>query len=121
MIRTVITAALLAGIATAASAADPAAGEKIFKAQCGICHSPVAGKNVIGPSLFGVVGRKAGSVPGFLYSSANQNSGITWDNAILDKYLTNPREVVPGTKMTYADLKDDAQRADVIAYLDTLH
>jgi len=121
MIRTVITAALLAGIATAASAADPAAGEKIFKTQCGICHSPVAGKNVIGPSLFGVVGRKAGSVPGFHYSNANQNSGITWDNAILDKYLTNPREVVPGTTMTYAGLKDDAQRADVIAYLDTLH
>ncbi len=112
---------MMAGIATAALAANPEAGEHIFKSQCGICHSAVKGKNVIGPSLFGVIGRKAGTEPGFHYSAANKKSGITWSDAELEKYLKNPRGVVPGTIMTYAGLKDDAKRADVIAYLDTLH
>jgi cytochrome c len=104
-----------------ARAADPEAGQAVFKTQCGICHSPAPGKNMVGPSLFGVIGRKSGSVEGFHYSAANKSAGITWDAAILDKYLTAPREVVPGTIMTYAGLKDDAKRADVIAYLETLH
>ena len=121
MMRSLIAGLLLAGIATAALAADPAAGEKIFKSQCGICHSTVAGKNAIGPSLFGVVGTKAGEVPGFHFSEANKKSGLTWDNATLDRYLQNPRGVVPGTLMTYAGLKDEAKRADLIAYLNTLH
>jgi cytochrome c len=122
MARILIAAFVLYAVAaTATFAADPAAGEKIFKSQCGICHSAVAGKNMIGPSLFGVVGRKAGSIPGFHYSAANKNSGLTWDDATLDKYLTNPKAMVPGTIMTYAGLKNDAQRADVIAYLNTLH
>lgn len=104
-----------------AHAADPEAGQAVFKTQCGICHSVAQGKNMVGPSLFGVIGRKSGSVEGFHYSAANKNADITWDAAILDKYLTAPREVVPGTIMTYAGLKDDAKRADVIAYLETLH
>jgi cytochrome c len=103
-----------------AHAADPAAGQAVFKSQCAICHSPVAGKNMIGPSLFGVVGRKSGTVPGFHYSAANQNDNLTWDAATLDKYLTSPKTVVPGTTMTYAGLKDDTKRADLIAYLTTL-
>jgi cytochrome c len=119
--RTVIAGLLLAGSATAAFAADPAAGEKIFKAQCGICHAVAAGQNRIGPTLFGVVGRAAGSVPGFNYTADHKKLGITWDAATLDKYLTNPRAMVPDTSMVYAGLKDDAERADLVAYLGTLH
>lgn len=121
MIRNLIAIALLVSLANTSMAADPDAGQKLFKAQCGICHSPLAGKNMIGPSLFGIVGRKAGTAPNFRYSNANKDSDITWDAAILDKYLTNPRAIVPGTTMTFAGLKDDAKRADVIAYLETLH
>lgn len=102
-------------------AADPGAGQAVFKTQCGICHSPVADKNMVGPSLFGIVGRKSGSIEGFHYSAANKSADITWSAETLDKYLTVPREVVPGTIMTYARLKDDAKRADLIAYLETLH
>ena len=121
MRRTAIAGLLLAGSATTALAADPAAGEKIFKTQCGICHAVAAGQNRIGPTLFGVVGRPAGSVPGFNYTADHKKLGVTWDAATLDKYLTNPRAMVPDTTMVYAGLKDDAKRADLIAYLETLH
>ena len=116
-----IAALLLAGSATASLAADPAAGQQVFKAQCGICHAVVAGRNGVGPTLFGVVGRPAGSVPGFQYTADHKKLGVTWDAATLDKYLTNPRAMVPDTTMIYAGLKDDAKRADLIAYLETLH
>src|ERR1700740_819083 len=112
MRRTVIAGLLLAGSATAALAADPTAGEKIFKTQCGICHAVVAGENRIGPTLFGVVGRPAGSVPGFNYTAAHKNLGIRGNAPNLDKYLTNPRAMVPDTSMVYAGLKNDGQRAD---------
>ena len=112
MKRAVIAGLLLAGSATNVLAADPVAGEKIFKAQCGICHTVVAGENRIGPTLFGVVGRPAGSVPGFNYTADHKKLGITWDAATLDKYLTNPRAMVPDTSMVYAGLKDDAERAE---------
>jgi cytochrome c len=121
MRRSVIAGLLLVGSATAALAADPAAGEKIFKTQCGICHAVAAGQNRIGPTLFGVVGRPAGSVPGFNYTADHKKLGITWDAANLDKYLTNPRAMVPDTSMVYAGLKNDAERADLVAYLETLH
>ncbi|MGA7810308.1 MAG: c-type cytochrome [Bradyrhizobium sp.] len=121
-LRSVIAAGLLlVGSASAARAADPAAGEKIFKEQCGICHAVIAGENRIGPTLFGVVGRTAGSVPGFNYTADHKKLGITWDAATLEKYLANPRAMVPDTSMVYAGLKDDAERADLVAYLETLH
>jgi cytochrome c len=119
--HTVIAGLLLAESATAALAADPAAGEKIFKMQCGICHAVAAGENRVGPTLFGVVGRPAGSVAGFNYTADHKKLGITWDAASLDKYLTNPRAMVPDTSMVYAGLKDDTERADLVAYLGTLH
>jgi cytochrome c len=71
--------------------------------------------------LFGVVGRSAGSVTGFNYTADHKKLGVTWDPATLDKYLANPRAMVPDTTMIYAGLKDDAERADLIAYLETLH
>jgi cytochrome c len=102
---------------TPAMGQDRAAGEKVFKTNCSICHSVQPGRNIIGPSLFGVVGRHCGQVPGFYYSDANRKSGLTWDVATLDRYLTSPSTVVPGTLMTFPGLKDAKQRADVIAYL----
>lgn len=76
---------------------------------------------MVGPSLFGIVGRQAGQIPGFHYSPANKDSGLTWDVATLDRYLTSPKDVVPKTIMPYAGLKDDTKRADLVAYLGTLH
>ncbi len=97
---------------------DPVAGKADF-AVCKTCHSALAGQNRIGPSLHGVVGRKAGTVPGFTYSAANKNSGITWTEPVIYQYLIAPQAYVPGTKMTYPGLKDAQKRADVIAYLKT--
>ena len=76
---------------------------------------------MVGPSLFGIVASHSGSIEGFHYSAANKAADFTWNTEILDKYLVAPRGVVPGTIMTYAGLKDDAKRADLIAYLETLH
>jgi cytochrome c2 len=117
-----ITLAAITGLSPSpVRAQDPATGEKVFRAKCSICHSPQPGRNLIGPSLFGVVGRHSGQVPGFGYSTANRQSGLTWDPATLDRYLTRPGQVVPGTLMSFPGLGDPAQRAAVIAYLATLH
>ena len=105
----------LLALAPAARAQD--SGETLFKRYCAICHTVEPGKNKIGPSLYGVVGRKAGSVPGYDYSDANKKSGITWTEAELDKYLANPRQVVPGTKMLFVGLENPAERKAVIDYL----
>ena len=110
----------MAGFVSAAHAADPDAGKSVFSASCAICHSAQSGQNKIGPSLFGLVGRKTGAVPGYSYSPANLAANMTWDAATLDKYLEAPRTVMPGTKMTYAGVKDATKRADLIAYLATL-
>ncbi len=112
--------AAMAATGGAEAAGDAAAGQALFKAKCGICHSPVAGQNRVGPSLFGVVGRAAGTAPGYNYSEANKSSGKTWDVATLDTYLTNPKALIPGTKMVFPGLPDATDRANVIAYLDTL-
>ena len=106
--------------ATPARAADPVAGEAAYKAQCGLCHPIVPNKNLAGPSLFGIVGRPSGSVAGFRYSAANAGAHVTWTAETLDAFLKAPREAMPGTTMLYAGLRDDARRADLIAYLETL-
>ena len=100
-----------------AYAQDAAAGEKTFTV-CRTCHQigPNA-KNAIGPSLNGVVGRKAGTYPDFNYSDANKNSDLTWDEATLRTYLPNPQGLVKGTKMTFPGLKDPQKVKDVIAFL----
>jgi cytochrome c len=109
-------AALLASMG-AALAQDAAAGEKVF-AKCKICHQIGEGaKNMVGPVLNGVVGRKAGSYPDYHYSDANKGSGITWDEATLKEYLRDPKAKVPGTKMVFPGLKTDDDIANVIAYL----
>ena len=119
MIRSGLVAFSILICATAASQAqDVAAGEKDF-AVCRACHQigPSA-KIAVGPVLNGIVGRKAGTYPGYSYSEANKNSGIVWTTEELDKYLTNPQAVVPHTKMIYPGLKDDQKRKDLIAYLE---
>ncbi|WP_304529386.1 cytochrome c family protein [Erythrobacter sp. KY5] len=96
---------------------DAAAGETVF-AQCRTCHLVEEGKNGVGPSLYGVIGREAGTIDGFNYSDANANSGITWTPEVMFEYLEAPREYMPGTRMAFPGLKDPQDRADVIAYLD---
>ncbi len=108
---------VLAGSAGAARAQDAALGEKVFL-KCKVCHQIGEGaKNAIGPVLNGVVGRKAGTYPDYVYSDANKNSGITWDEATLKEYLKNPRAKVPDTKMIFPGLPKDEDIANVIAYL----
>lgn len=118
--------ALFAGIATAQPmpAGDASRGQAYFQIACAVCHSPELGPNntVIikqGPSLAGVVGRKAGSSPHFNYSKALSDSGLTWDTATLYRFLANPMAMVPGTMMPMA-IPDATTRADVVAYLTTL-
>jgi len=119
----------LAAAATAAAAllstaamgaGDAAKGKELF-ARCMVCHtSEKGGPNRVGPNLFGVVGRKAGTLPGFSFSPAMKNSGITWDEEVLAKYLLAPSKMVPGTKMPFGGFNDPSQSADVAAYLATL-
>ena len=95
---------------------DPEAGRRVF-ARCRSCHVLEEGVNRVGPSLYGIVGREAGSVEGFRYSEANANSGVTWTEENLFEYLENPREYIPGTIMAFPGLRDEQDRADVIAYM----
>lgn len=112
-----IAVVLAAGSAVAqAPAGDAAAGEKVFN-QCKACHTLQEGQNRVGPSLKGVVGRKAGEVAGFNYSAPMKASGITWTPEELDKYLADPKGFIPGNKMAFAGLKKPEDRANVIAYL----
>jgi len=85
-----------------------------------MCHSTAPRKNGIGPSLAGIHGQPAAHEPSYAYSSAMRASGIVWDDAALDAYLTNPRAVVPGTKMAFGGIADPAERAKLIAFLETL-
>jgi cytochrome c len=97
--------------------ADAAAGEKVF-AACRTCHVFDEGVNRVGPSLHKIVGRAAGSVPGYSYSDANKNSGITWTPQVLFEYLKDPKAYVPGTKMAFPGVKNDQDRANLVAYLE---
>lgn len=110
-------AALTAGAARAEGDAD--AGKAVF-GKCAACHSPNAGENKLGPSLHGVVGRHSHSLDGYNYSDAMKGYDVTWDAATLDHYLENPRGVVQGTRMIFPGLKDEKDRQNVIAYLETL-
>ncbi|CAA7619410.1 cytochrome c family protein [Magnetospirillum sp. UT-4] len=118
-------AALYAGTAQAQGPApapappgDAAAGAKVFN-QCKACHTVEPGKNRVGPSLHGIVGRPSGKVEGFKYSPAMAGANLTWTPENLDKYLADPKGFIPGNKMAYAGLKKPEDRANVIAYLAT--
>jgi cytochrome c len=108
---------ILISLIATAQAADPAAGEKVFK-RCLACH--MVGENAktrVGPVLNGLIGRKAGTYEGFKYTEANKNSGLIWDEATLTKYLRNPRATIPGTSMAFVGIKKDEEIEDLIAYL----
>ena len=117
LLGSMIAAAALLGVSGAALAQDAAAGETVFK-KCKVCHQiGENAKNMVGPVLNGIVGRAAGTYPGYNYSAANKSSGITWDEATLQVYLHDPKAKVPGTKMTFPGLSSDDDIKNVIAYL----
>jgi cytochrome c len=105
--------------ADSAAAADVAAGKETFK-KCALCHTNEPGKNKVGPSLFGIVGRKSASLTNYHYSDAMKNFDHIWTVQTLDTYLTDPHAMVPGTKMIFPGIKDKAERDNLIAYLETL-
>lgn len=98
---------------------DAGAGERVF-GQCSACHSVVAGENRAGPSLAGIIGQQAGSVEGFNYSPANAELDVVWTAEEMFNYLENPREMVPGTRMAFPGVRDPQDRADLVAYLQSV-
>jgi cytochrome c len=116
----IVAGMFMAGAALASVASgpngDPVRGKALYQG-CSGCHS--IDDNDLGPRHRGVVGRQAGSVPDYTYSTALKSSGLTWDETLLDRWLTNPSALVPGTKM-YFKIDDAQSRADIIAYLEEL-
>lgn len=115
--RRLLLAAVCAAAGPAWAASDAQRGQQVYEARCGGCHSVDADR--IGPRHAGVVGRRAGSVPGFVYSEALRRSGLRWDAVLLERWLADPESLVPGQRMGYA-LADAQARADIVAYLATL-
>lgn len=108
-----VTALCYAAAATAPSPGDPVRGKTVYQV-CMACHS--LDEDDVGPRHRGVVGRRAGSIEGYPYSPALRSSGLVWNAANLDRWLTNPQALVPGAKMFFA-MPNAQDRADVIAYL----
>jgi cytochrome c len=121
MLRWVVAAGLMLALPAVASAQDKENGKKLFT-KCAPCHSIGPGaKNKVGPELNGVLGRPAASAEGFAYSDALKKSGITWDDAGLHEWITDPKKKVPGTKMLFPGVKDEAERDDIIAYIESFN
>ena len=100
---------------------NAAKGAKLFKAKCATCHTAnEGGPNKQGPNLFGVIGRKSGQVAGFKYTKANTESGIEWSNQTMFDYLKDPKKYIKGTNMAFPGFKKEQDRADVVAYLNTM-
>jgi cytochrome c2 len=115
----VIGTALLVPLGLAAQAQGTGAAESgaALFAQCKICHSLEAGKNMVGPSLHGIIGRESASEPGYAYSAAMKSAALIWNDDTLRRYLTDPKAVVPGGKMAFPGIKDPDKLADLLAYL----
>lgn len=114
-----VTAALIGGVApvtVAHAAGDPGRGKVVF-ARCAACHSMEPAKKTIGPTLAGVLGRKAGTLPGFTFSPAMKKYGGVWDVKTMDAFLAAPTKTVPGTRMVFMGLPKAEDRADLIAYM----
>ena len=119
--RIILTALGLMGLGTASYAEDAEQGAKVFK-KCMACHTVENTTNKIGPSLLGIVGRKAATVEGYKYSDAmlaKAAEGVIWDEATLGAYLPDPKKFVPGTKMAFPGLKKPEDVANIIAFLKT--
>ncbi|HEX7760815.1 MAG TPA: cytochrome c family protein [Caulobacteraceae bacterium] len=105
----------------AAAVADPGHGKAVFAQQCSLCHSDARARpTIVGPPLYGVVGRQAGSFTGYPYSTAMKSAGFVWTPDRLRAYLPAPRQYLPGVKMSYAGLKNPSQLDDLVAYLNSL-
>lgn len=119
----VLIGALLASAAPAQEMGDAAAGETVFK-KCMTCHAVGEGaRNKVGPVLNGILGRQAGTLPDYRYSPAMVKAGedgLVWTAEELAKYVASPKQYLPGNKMAFAGLRDEAEIANVIAYLATL-
>ena len=120
--RSTFAAVLAVAVAFAAAPAgaegDAARGERLFNQQCKACHTlEKDGAGVAGPNLHGLFGRKAGTGGGYQSSDAMKNSGFVWGDKTLAEYLKDPKGKVPGTKMIYIGLKQDAQQEDMLAFL----
>jgi cytochrome c len=112
--------AMVATLPAPFNGGDLTNGELKFN-QCRACHTPEqGGPNMVGPNLWGVFGRKAGTEAGFNYSDGLKASGITWDAPMIDKWITDPHAVVPDTRMSFMGIKDPKDRIDVVAYLKTV-
>ena len=117
MRRLLLGTTLIVGMTATASAQDLDNGKAVF-GKCRACHQVgEKARNLVGPSLNGLFGRKAGTIEGFRYSEANKTSGIVWDEATFREYIKNPRAKIPGTKMVFAGIRDDRDIDDLIAYL----
>jgi cytochrome c len=118
MLKTLITVAIVSAASMGtALAQDVEKGQSSFK-KCMPCHKIGPGAtNLVGPELNGLDGRKSGTVANFSYSDANKNSGITWGEAPFKEYIKDPRAKIPGTKMTFAGIKNDQEINDLWAYL----
>ena len=113
----VLGAWLAAALATPPlKAADVEKGKAAFE-QCAACHSLDGSGDYDGPSLKGIIGRKAGSLEDYRYSAAMKRSEVTWDAAALDKYIADPQAFIPGNRMAFAGIADKAERDDLIAFL----
>lgn len=117
LIHELVIAVFLLALMSPANAQDVAAGEKSFN-KCRACHQ-VGGsaKNTVGPILNGLFGRKSGTVEGYSYSDANKNSGIIWDEATFADYIKDPKARIPGTKMSFAGIKNEQEAKDLTAFL----
>lgn len=111
----------LLGSGLAHAGGDASRGGKVFAQECAECHSMKAGKNKKGPSLFGVVGQQSANIADFSYSDALKQAGWSWTPEQLDAYIAHPKTVVAGGKMKYDGLDDASARADLIAYLASVH
>lgn len=116
--RILLASLMFAALSPPAKAVgDPAAGEKVFQ-RCRACHQiGETARNAVGPKLNGLLGRPAGSIEGYTYSSANKNSGIVWDEPTFRDYIKGPQAKIPNTKMVFPGLKSDQEIDDIVAFL----
>ena len=122
VLKTMIAVALLGAVLAPGQTAraadgDAAAGERVF-VRCRACHMIDQEQNRLGPHLVGVFGREAGAVEGYTYSPAMQEADVVWDEETLDAYLADPRGYIPGNKMAFVGLRNEEERANLIAYLE---
>lgn len=116
----VLALGLLAG-AAGANECRPAQGQKIFANKCGICHVAIAGEgHTVGPNLHGVLGRGIGRADGFVYSEALGSANVAWDTARLDAFIKAPQQAMPGSAMPFLGLKSEAERQQLICFLQDL-